>query len=518
MGREVELKLEVTPAAARKFAASRWLPHVATAPARKEKLVSVYYDTDDFDLRKRRAALRVRKVGDLHIQTVKAEDRGAGGPLGRIELEREVRGDGPDLQSVKKRDLGGLNLRKFEGAIKPIFETSITRTAIPVRFNGSQLEIAIDVGQVKTGRKRLSIYEIEIELKDGDPAAVVEAGVQIAEQVDAAYGAASKAERGYALCEGKLADAAEAADIVLHCEMTASDAFKVIGLSCLRHFAANRPAVLAGDPEGIHQMRIGLRRLRAAISVFKGMLRDPETVALKQELKWLTGELGHARDMDVLVGDTLVRLESQTPDKEAIGPLKKELAARRAACFERARMAVESERYRKLLLTTAFWLTAGKWVKKEDDLISLRRQEEIEKLIRQELERRRHNIVKDVEKLKKLDDRQRHKLRIAAKKLRYATEFFQSLFDEKSTKSRRKALVEVLKELQSSLGQLNDIRVHAELAKRFAESETPTQRKAPEAFAMGLIAGEEGARTDKLLSRAAKAGGRIAGIKPFWKG
>src|SRR5262249_59154041 len=79
------------------------------------------------------------------------------------------------------------------------------------------------------------------------------------------------------------------------------DAFKAIGLACLKQVLDNEPALLAGDPEGVHQMRVGLRRLRAAMSLFADILQDPKTAGLKEELKWLTGELGPARELEVLV-------------------------------------------------------------------------------------------------------------------------------------------------------------------------------------------------------------------------
>ncbi len=121
--------------------------------------------------------------------------------------------------------------------------------------------------------------------------------------------------------------------------------------------------------------------------------------------------------------------------------------------------------------------------------------------------------------LKQLDVRCRHKLRIGIKKLRYATEFFDSLFG--GSKSRRKKLADLLEELQESLGRLNDFSVHRKLAGNIVHQGKHRDRRRPEkAFAMGIVTGNEQAQFKALINSAIKAGERIAkratvlGLKP----
>jgi inorganic triphosphatase YgiF len=104
---------------------------------------------------------------------------------------------------------------------------------------------------------------------------------------------------GYDLIENKPAKAVGAEKIMLQRGMNTADAFRIIGRSILRHIAGNETAVRRSDSEGVHQMRVGLRRMRAAISLFAKLLGDHETERVKSELKWLTGELAPARDLDV---------------------------------------------------------------------------------------------------------------------------------------------------------------------------------------------------------------------------
>src|SRR3569833_478303 len=121
------------------------------------------------------------------------------------------------------------------------------------------------------------------------------------------------------------------------------------------------------------------------------------------------------------------------------------------------------------------------------------------------MKRRVRKICKKVGTVKKLNPRQRHKLRIAVKKIRYATGFFESLFQD-----RQDAIGDfrdALKALQSALGQLNDIQVHEKLARDYADPWHRTARAVPKAFAMGVLTGAERGKRAKLI-KAAKLGGK----------
>src|SRR5262249_7121373 len=148
----------------------------------------------------------------------------------------------------------------------------------------------------------------------------------------------------------------------------------VIGFSCLHHFAANQDAVSHSDPEGVHQMRVGLRRLRAAMSFFKDLIEQPDSEHIKSELKWLTEKLGPARDLDVFLKEGAKPLEQEEPAAaREVATLAEDLESRRRAGFVQAKGAVESERYRKLVLECALWLAGGDWFTSRDPLVVARR-------------------------------------------------------------------------------------------------------------------------------------------------
>jgi CHAD domain-containing protein len=170
-----------------------------------------------------------------------------------------------------------------------------------------------------------------------------------------------------------------------------------------------------------------------------------------------------------------------------------------------------------MTLDIAGWLAVGHWSNSTDPLLRERREESIDVAARAQLDRRSKKLRKHGRLLSELDANQRHRLRIQAKKLRYATEFFETLFTGPRDQKRRKAFVVAVRELQDSLGDLNDIAVHENrttaMAKASAARSTePLQR----AFAAGLVMGHEGARQAAVLARAERAYKRFRRATIFW--
>ena len=132
----------------------------------------------------------------------------------------------------------------------------------------------------------------------------------------------------------------------------------------------------------------------------------------------------------------------------------------------------------------------------------------------EQLTRRWRKVRKKGKALAKLDARSRHKLRIQTKKLRYAGEFFASLFSNKRMVKRRKRFLAALERLQDGLGDLNDIAVHE---KHIAAMNVHHRRSNPSrAFAAGLLTGREDARTEAAITAANEAYVDLSKIKRFW--
>jgi triphosphatase len=510
MATEIEAKLAVSPRAMQRAARLPWLRKLARGAATRT-IVSTYFDTPKLKLRRHGLTLRIRRIGRQRLQTIKAAGVGVSG---REEHEHEVAGDTPDLARAKRSALKPLITRKLKRSLLPVFETRMRRTTMQLRVGRSEIEAAFDRGTIKAGRSRMPVSEIELELKSGSRRDLARVVKRLRQDLPIAYGARTKAERGYALHDGTRDAPVAASAIALQRDATAGDAFAVIGLACLHHLAANAGAVRAGHPEGVHQMRVGLRRLRAAISVFKAVVANAETDRIKGELKWLAGELGPARNFDVVVQESVTPLRRDNPAIPEMRLLETDLKKRREAAFARAKAAVESERCRRIELDTVLWLIDGKWSRGAGS--ATRRAQPVARFAREALRTRTRKIVKKGRKIAHLAPRRRHELRIAVKKLRYATAFFASLFDDTRHRKSRKRFEKDLKTLQSALGKLNDMAVRRRLARTYAHPR-PRSRKAPQkAFAAGLLTGREQSRAAACIAAAVAAAEGLAEAEAFW--
>ena len=508
---EFELKFQVPPASMKLLDQLPELRRTKAVPQHKSE-ASVYYDTETHKLRKHGMMLRVRCTDQAHKQTIKVQQPGR---LARNEWEVEIDGDTPDLRLAEGTALEPLMSRKLKRQLKPLFETRVRRTVYQLDHSGYSVELAVDRGTIESGHNAVTLSEVELELKGGEGAMLFALARELIKAVPAQLMLRSKAEQGYRLIEQKMNNPVKAGPIMLMPSMSARDAFRVIGFGCLKQVVDNEPALSRSDPEGVHQMRVGLRRLRAAMSLFKQVLHHPETEAIKQELKWLTGELAPARELDVLIGDVLVPAKKRNVRKQGLVGLSRELERKRKAALGRATAAVDSARFRRLMLEVVAWLETGEWNEPQDDPTRKRGDVVIEEFAAAEMERRWQKIGKRGKKLSELNPQSRHKLRIQGKKLRYAAEFFAGVFPRKRETKRRKAFSAAVKQLQDCLGDLNDIAVHEKIisAPEGAGFHGGRQRS----FAAGLLTASEDARIDPTAAHAVNAVEGLTNVKAFWR-
>ena len=425
--------------------------------------------------------------------------------------------DEPDLKLAEGTPLEPLITKKLRRKLKPIFGTIVERTAIPVHSGEAELELALDRGHIEADGSREPINEIEIELKRGERTEIGKIAERLVEAVPVGYSALAKAERGYALSAGEVARPVHGSRIELDPDTATGAAFVTIALSCLNHATSNHRAVREGDPEGVHQMRVGLRRLRTAISVFKELLQGPQTEAIKTELKWLTEQLGPARDFDVLLEKRVRPLRGAAPIAEEIKALEGDLGAKPAGALERAKTAVDSDRYRVIGVQTALWLVNGAWSSNEGAPKVARQDRPAGEFAAKILAKRSKKILQKIADIKALDARGRHKLRIAVKKLRYACEFFSGLFDGRKRTARRNRLGRILKSLQGALGTLNDFEVHRRLTATVAHRGKRSREQSEKALAMGFITGQEQQQATCYIAAVKKTDARLSKTPKFWK-
>ncbi|TWB07809.1 inorganic triphosphatase YgiF [Rhizobium sp. ERR 1071] len=434
MSSETEVKLDLSPESFGAILGSDLL-------GEPEKIVqqrATYFDAADRRLWKKGFTLRIRQVGAARTQTVKAAGPGRS-LFARSEWETPVEGDTPVLDHTSPL------LGEFGNDLKlePIFDVIVERRLWTVEENGSRLEVVVDQGEVVSGERSSPIREAEIELKDGSPGDLFSFARKIDEIACVRFGVRSKAERGYALAEAQKT-AFKSEPLYLDRDMNAAAAFKAIASSCFRHFRLNEDILLyRRNAEALHQARVALRRLRSAFSIFKPMLPDEKPQRLNSELRWLAAVLGEARNVDVLLG------------KAADADLVFKLEAARESTYRDAVDALSSPRARALMLDLLQWLECGDYHHGNSAMSA-----EIPDALafaRRALDKQRKKLKKDGSALSKLDDEHRHEVRKDAKKLRYAAEFFASLFDDKRSRRRHAKFLAAMEALQDDLGALNDL-------------------------------------------------------------
>ncbi|WP_245317195.1 CYTH domain-containing protein, partial [Bradyrhizobium manausense] len=194
MNAETELKFRVAP---RKLAS---VLRGGRRSDRSEKtLVSTYYDTSKHKLRRHGLTLRVRKIEDHFIQTVKA---GGAGGVTRGEWEQDVAGEKPDLEKSRDTPLDRLASKKLSRKLRPVFQTIVHRVAQARRVRNSRIELAVDRGRIGARRRAQPIAELELELKSGRVGDLFQMARTIARKTGAELDLRSKAERGYRLATG----------------------------------------------------------------------------------------------------------------------------------------------------------------------------------------------------------------------------------------------------------------------------------------------------------------------------
>jgi inorganic triphosphatase YgiF len=485
-GQELELKLDLALSDCDRLAASAFF-----ADAVEQKQESVYYDTITDTLRRSGWSLRIRRTGRRYVQTIKAAGAAAAGIFARSEWERAL-ADGQPVLDESGPPVAAL--LASSDRLEPAFRVNVSRLTADLDRHGGSIEIVLDRGRILASGQTEPVCEIELELKGGAAAALFATAREIAAIVPLRLGVLTKSERGYRLREIDPDKAVKSEPIALDCAMSAAAGFQAIAYACLRQFRLNE-AILArtGAPDALHQLRVALRRLRSALSIFKPMLADGRFEAIRGELRWITLALGEARNIDVLL--------NRMSDENAAIPLREA----RERTYAAVREALDSARLRALMIDLTEWLATGEWLVAPAD--SGARDRPLTAFAVDVLDRYRRRLKRSGHALAELDDDERHGVRIQAKKLRYSAEFFAPLFTGERRTRQRKAFLDALEDLQNELGELNDLAITPALLERLGLARTP--------LAAALEADLD--RRGKTLDRAASAHGLLMASKRFWR-
>jgi CHAD domain-containing protein len=280
--------------------------------------------------------------------------------------------------------------------------------------------------------------------------------------------------------------------------MASDTAFRVVARRLLGDLAEHHDATCQGDAGALHRMRMALTRLRTALSFFSPTAADPKRPQIKRELKWLNAHLGAARDMDVMIE----RLKAGHTHRSQHTRDFQSLEGKRAETHRRLTRALRSARYRKLIESTSRLVENGSSNTTTGKPTLKAQTSPLATYSANKLMRWQEKLLRKSRKLRDMDTKKRHRLRIANKKLFYSTEFLVDLFP--AQKSRQRATLKYLRKAQKSLGQLNDEANTQSLA-------ATLQRDGAQAHLQ-----LHGPKHEKrLIKKAAKAYQKLAELEPL---
>ena len=498
---EIELKLAFPPEARRQISA-----HPAFQPPRgtdcgEQHQRSTYYDTPGSDLAAAGFVLRVRQLDGGHIQTLKSRDGTAGAMGARGEWEWAIGDDAPDLAL-----LTGTPAAQVLGPDPPDLHATLTTDIRRSRYTVSLaddtlVEAALDEGSIEAGGGSTEVHELELELKHGPVGPLYRLAVELHADLPLRLGAAAKSERGMRLRDGAAPRPVKAEDPEMDSSIGAAEAFRVIIAGGLGGLLANQPAALACDMEGVHQMRVALRRLRTAVVLFAPHLERHAASRFNAELGALGRLLGDARDWDVFVAETLPTAFAEPTQESWRNLLGERAAAARCEAHDQLAAELGSARPTGLILALAAW-------SHEPDLLQApARDAALIDLAPALLDRLARKVRKRGRHVSRADSKELHDLRKSLKKLRYAADFVSTLYAGKQVH----AYLKRCKRLQELLGTINDAAAATSLAERLAAESV--ELAAP----LAHMASWAEARRAKARRSLAKAVATMSDAAPFWR-
>ena len=490
---EFELKFEIPAQSLPKIVAAVHAKH-----AQLQLLQACYFDTKDGALAKNGLTLRMRKEGNEWVQTAKGltsnalerlEHNVEVGSLSTNAMDTIVTGSKassfklsshmPSINVLRHADekigkliIKVLNIKpnKPVPALIPIYETDVQRLKITVKQAGSFIEIALDQGMVISGGRSAALCELEIELKEGKP----EHAITLARTWCAKYGlwlsTINKSMKGQRLHDGLLSSQLTQKSLEdkagFKSGANGQQIVKAVFQSCLNQILANASEIASETPfddanhtqkaEHIHQLRVGIRRLRTAIRELS-VLVDGIDSAWEKPLINTFRRLGEERDnnhLNHILQPQIVAAGG--PIVNTYSNVAKRLDASRV---------VRSKAFQDTLLCLIAYVNSGFLDESspidaenvEDKTKENYSHKKVRKILANRLDKLHKKIVKEGKKFLTLTETQQHSVRKHFKRLRYLTEFSApQLSTSSSEKKRTLAVINALKPVQDALGFYND--------------------------------------------------------------
>lgn len=231
MHKETEIKLRVSRETLAALREHPLLKKRNKSGWSRHELFNQYFDTPERDLAHARVALRLRKDGDAIIQTLKTRGQSVAGLSERNEFDWPLEKAKLDLKKLDDTCWPAALAELDKKTIKPLFTTDFVREKAEIAWGRGKarivLEAALDLGKVVSGKQSEEICELELELREGEPAGLLELACELAATLPLMPCDISKAERGYRLLDPTSYTVSVPAPVV-EAEQALDDAFSAI--------------------------------------------------------------------------------------------------------------------------------------------------------------------------------------------------------------------------------------------------------------------------------------------------
>lgn len=452
MPQEIELKLRLDPNQADTFPLH---PLLNARDSETRSFHATYYDTEEGLLAGQKIGLRVRREGDRWVQAMKTANPAQGGLHARQEWEWPLATRELDTSLLPEQPFSGLpmSLKKLTPRLRPLFTTAFRRTTWTLRpRRGCVVECCLDLGEITADQGQDPICEVELELKKGQPSILFALALELMENQPFALETRSKAQRGHALRRPTVPRPRKAEEAKPRKKQRLEDAMVAILHACKGQMLDNIEAAHHGvDPEGAHQMRVGLRRLRSALSLFKCYLPLATQSAWREDLHWVGQTLGPARDWDVFA-ENLEGMGQHLPPTPGLETGRLQVEGLRARHYAAVRRMLDSARFARFTLRLELWIAQRQWREGLSPEKRAALDAPVIDFARERLAARHRRLRKQGRNLLDLPPEERHRARIEGKKMAYGARFFQALFPARAAKP----YVQALSVLRDDLGVLND--------------------------------------------------------------
>jgi triphosphatase len=286
--------------------------------------------------------------------------------------------------------------------------------------------------------------------------------------------------------------------------------------ACLDHFVANwRTLNSPSESEGVHQMRVALRRLRAGVGILRRGVRSTELESAASRAKTIAAALGEARDFDVFSHNLESGPFAALRGEPSFYALLDAIEFRRREAHDRVRTLISSAQTRRFVRDLRVALTRRAWTSKSMGMGATQTPFASDaagsalSFAARALDQLHRRAKKKCRGLAARSERERHEARIALKKIRYGAEFFQSLFHEEES---ARTYIRGVTKMQEGLGLDNDMTTAARLLK---EIDAANQSKA--AYAAGFVRGWHASAQKFASARCGRIEKALKKLKPFWR-